>query len=89
MLAQTHGERAAARVVAKRIAAIVAHGAGDVTPALTQVMQGEGAALHRVRERREAVPLPTRIAVPERLAGYEGEAGKASADDFLLVGGLF
>jgi transposase len=35
MLAQTHGEREAARVVAKLIAAIVAHGEGDVTTALT------------------------------------------------------
>jgi len=88
MLAQTHGEREAARVVAKLIAAIVAHGEGDVTTALTQVMQGEGAALHMVRERLEAVPLPTRIAVPERLASYEVEAGKASDYDFLLAGGL-
>jgi transposase len=88
MLAQTHGEREAARVVAKLIAAIVAHGEGDVTTALTQVMQGEGAALHMVRERLEAGLLPTRIAVPERLAGYEVEAGKASNYDFLLAGGL-
>jgi hypothetical protein len=87
ILAKTHGEREAARVVAKLIAAIVAHGEGGVTTALTQVMQGEGADLHRVRERLEALPLPTRIAVPARLAGYEVEAGKASDYDFLLAGG--
>jgi transposase len=87
LLAKTHGEREAARVVAKLVAAIVAHGEGSVTPALTQVMQGEGAALHMVRKRLEAVPLPTRIAVPERWAGYEVEAGKASDYDFLLAGG--
>jgi hypothetical protein len=88
LLAKTPGERDAARVVAKRIAAMMAHGAGDVTTALTQGMQGEGADLHMVRERLEAVPLPTRMAVPERLAGYEVEAGKARDYDFLLAGGL-
>jgi repressor of nif and glnA expression len=88
MLAKTHGEREAARVVAKLVAAIVAHGEGAVTTALTQVIQSASADLHGVRERLEAVPLPTRIAVPERLAGYEVEAGKASDYDFLLAGGL-
>jgi transposase len=88
MLAKTHGEREAARVVAKLIAAIVAHGEGDVTTALTQVMQRERPDLHAVRERLEALPLPTQVAVPECLAGYEVEAGKASDYDFLLAGGL-
>ena len=88
MLAKTHGEREAARVVAKLVAAIVAHGEGAVTTALTQVMQSERADLHVVRERLEAVPLPTRIPVPERLAGYEVEAGKARDYDFLLAGEL-
>jgi hypothetical protein len=88
LLAKTHGEREAARVLAKLVAAIVAHGEGDVTTALTQVMQRERTDLHVVRERLEAVPLPTRIAVPERLAGYEVEAGKARDYDVLLAGGL-
>jgi transposase len=88
MLAKTPGEREAARVVAKLVAAIVAHGEGVVTTTLTQVMQHEEADLHAVHARLEAVPLPTRIAVPERLAGYEVEAGKASDYDFLLAGGL-
>ena len=88
MWAKTHGEREAARVVTKLVAAIVVHGEGAVTTALTHVMQSESADLHGVREWLQAVPLPTRIAVPERLAGYEGEAGQASDDDFLLAGGL-
>jgi len=88
MLAQTHGERDAARVIAKLVAAIVAYGEGAVTTALMQVMQSERTDLHAVRERLEALPLPTQIAVPECLAGYEVEAGKASDYDFLLVGGL-
>jgi hypothetical protein len=87
LLAQTHGEREAARVVTTLVAAIVAHGAGAVTTALTQVLQREQADLHAVHERLEAVPLPTRIAVPARLAGYEVEAGTARDDDFLLAGG--
>lgn len=88
MLAKTHGAREAARVVAQLVAAIVAHGEADVTTALRQVMQREKAALHAVHERLEAVPLPTRIAVPARLAGSEVEAGQASDYDFLLAGGL-
>jgi hypothetical protein len=51
-------------------------------------MQREDADLHTVHAQLEAVPLPTHIAVPERLAGYEVEAGKASDYDFLLAGGL-
>jgi hypothetical protein len=77
MLTKTHGERAAARMVAKLVAAIVARGAGNVTAALTQMMQSARPALQMVPERLEALPLPTRIAVPECLAGDEVEAGKA------------
>jgi hypothetical protein len=87
-LAKTHGERAAARVVAKLGAAMVAYGEGDVTTALTQVRQSERTDLHAVRERLEALPLPPQIAVPEGLAGYKVAAGKASDDDFVLAGGL-
>ena len=88
LLAKTHGEREAARVVAKLVATIVAHGEGNGTTALTQVRQSERADLHGVHERLGTVPLPTRIAVPERLASYAVEAGNASDDDFLLAGGL-
>jgi hypothetical protein len=87
MLATTHGEREAARVLAKLIAAIVAHGDEAVTAVLTPVMQCERADLQTVCERLEVLPLPTRIAVPEPLAGYEVEAGKASDYDVLLAGG--
>jgi hypothetical protein len=87
-LTKTHGEREAARVVAKLVAAIVTHGEGNVTAALTQMMQSERTALQAVHERLEALPLPTRITVPECLAGSEVEAGKASDYNFLLAGGL-
>jgi hypothetical protein len=88
LLTQTHGEREAARVVAKRIAAIVAHGEEAITAALTPVMQRERADLQAVGERLEALPLPTRMAVPECLAGYEVEAGHARDYDFLLAGSV-
>jgi hypothetical protein len=88
MLATTHGERAAARVVAHLVAALVAHGAGDITTAVTQMMPQERPDLHAGQERLEAVSVPTRSAVPERWAGYEVEAGKASDYAFLLAGGL-
>ena len=88
MLTQPPGEREAARVVAKLVAANVAHGDGHVTAALTQRMQSERPALQAGHEQREARPLPTRIAVPEGLAGDDVEAGKAGDDDCLLAGGL-
>jgi hypothetical protein len=88
LLTQTHGEREAARVFAKIVAAIVAHGEDKITVALTQVMHGKSADLHTVHEKLEAIPLPTRIAVPECLAGYEVEAGQARDYDFLLEGSV-
>src|SRR5215471_2193086 len=93
LLTKTHGERDAARVLAKIVAAVVEHGEDGVTAALTQVMRDESAPLHRaalqtVHERLEALPVPTRIAVPEPLAGYEVEAGKARDYDFLLEGSM-
>lgn len=74
LVATTHGEREAARVLATLLAALVAHGDEAVTAALTPVLGDERASLHHatlqtVHERLEALPLPTRIAVPEPLAG--------------------
>jgi transposase len=88
MLTKTHGERDAARVFAQLVAAIVEHGEGAVTAALEPVLQSERVALSALREQVAKVPLPQRIAVPEPLAGYEVEAGKASDYDFLLEGPL-
>jgi transposase len=91
MLTKTHGERDAARVLAKLVAAVVEHGEDGVTAALTHVMRDESAprpraALQTVHEQLETRPVLTRIAVPERLAGYEVEAGRACDYDFLLEG---
>jgi transposase len=93
MRTKTHGERDATRVLAKIVAAVVEHGDNSVTAALTQGMRDESAPRHRtalqtVHERLEALPVLTRIAVPERLAGYEVEAGKARDYDFLLEGSV-
>jgi transposase len=88
MLTQTHGERDAARVFAKLVAALVEHGEGAVTAALASVLQSERAALSALRTQMETITPPERIAVPEPLAGYEIEAGKASDYDFLLEGSL-
>jgi transposase len=88
MLTQTHGEREAARVFAKIVAAIVAHGEETVTAALEPVLQSEQAVLGALCTQGETMPLPVRIAVPEPLAGYEVEAGNARDYDFLLEGSL-
>jgi hypothetical protein len=88
MLTKTPGERDAARVLAKIVAAVVEHGAGGVTAALAPVIQSERAALSALQEQMAQVTLPQRIAVPEPLAGDEIEAGKASDYHFLLEGSL-
>jgi hypothetical protein len=87
MLTKTHGARDAARVLAKLVAAVVEHGGDGVTAALTHVMRDESAPRHRtafqtVHEPLETGPVLTRIAVPERLAGDEVEAGRACDDAF-------
>jgi hypothetical protein len=87
-LTKTHGERDAARVFSKIVAALVEHGEGAVTTALAPVIQSERAALSALREQVEKVTLPQRIAVPEPLAGYEVEASKASDYNFLLEGSV-
>jgi hypothetical protein len=88
MLTHTHGERDAARVFAKLVAAIVEHGESGVTAALAPMIQSERAALGILQEQRAQLTCPQHIAVPEPLAGYEVEAGRASDDDFLLEGSL-
>jgi hypothetical protein len=88
MLTKTHGERDAARVLAKIVAAIVAHGEGGVTAALVPVLQSERVALSALQEQMTQGTLPKHIAVPEPLAGYEVEAGKASDYNFLLEGSV-
>jgi transposase len=88
MLTQTHGERDAARVLAKLLAAIVEHGEGSVTAALAPVIQRERIALTALQEQMTQETRPQCIAVPEPLAGYEVEAGKASDYNFLLAGSV-
>jgi hypothetical protein len=88
MLTQTHGERDAARVFAKLLAAIVEHGEGSVTAALAPVIQSERIALTALQEQMTQGTLPQCIAVPEPLAGYEVEAGKASDYNFLRAGSV-
>lgn len=93
LLTKTHGERDAARIWANIVAAVVAHGEDGVTAALIQVTRDgsaplQCAALPTVHEWLETLPVPTRIAVPEPLAGYEVEAGKARDDDCLRAGSL-
>jgi hypothetical protein len=58
MLTRTHGEREAARVIAKLGAAIVTHGESEVTAARTQVMQSERPALYTVHEQARGASSP-------------------------------
>jgi transposase len=89
LLEQTHGGREAARVFSRIVAAIVEHGAMEVGAALEQLISSDSAELSRsMSQRSQSRTVPELIPVPELLAGYEVEAGRASDYDFLLTGGM-
>jgi hypothetical protein len=79
-----HGEREAARVLARIVGAIVEHGEAEVSEALSRALS---------RQRCDLLALPvgsTRaaaaqcIAVPPSLAAYAVESARAADYDWLL-----
>jgi hypothetical protein len=82
LLAATHGQLEAARVLAKLLGVLEEHGEARVRPlleaALAQQQRIESNALN-------AAAGPVVIAVPDALAGFTIEAGKAADYDHLLL----
>jgi transposase len=85
-LAITHGEREGARVLAKILGAVLDHGEEAVTKALTAALSAGRHDLLALASRVHDEPVQT-IAVPQALAGFVVEAGRATDYDVLLAGG--
>jgi transposase len=82
LLAATHGQLEAARVLAKLLGVLEKHGEARVQPLLE-------AALVQQRSSSAAAnaAAPVIVAVPDGLAGFTIEAGKAADYDHLLAAG--
>lgn len=85
VLAGTHGERDAARVLAKILAAVLDHGEQAVRQAIDQALAaGRQDLLALAPQLHQA---PKQVEVPVALQRYSIEAGCAADYDVLLVGG--
>lgn len=87
VLAGTHGEHNAARVLAKILAAVLDHGEGPVGQAIEQALQAGRQDLLALAPELHRVPQQTLLQVPEALRGYSIEAGRAADYDVLLLRG--
>jgi hypothetical protein len=83
LLADTHGERDAARVMAKLLGAVEEHGEERVRPVLEAALAGKRLGLLDVIVRTPEVSAP--ITVPKALADFVIEAAKAADYDHLLL----
>lgn len=83
-LVATHGEREGARVLAKILAAVLDHGEEAVAKALAAALAVGRHDLLALAVQREPAPS---ICVPQALAGFVIEAGRAADYDALLFGG--
>ena len=85
-LATTHGEREGARVLAKILAAVLDHGEEAVAKALSAALSVGRLDLLALAPCVHHGPVQT-APVPQALAGFVVEAGRAADYDALLTGG--
>lgn len=85
LLTDTHGEREAARILSKVLAAACRHTEGTVAQALDDALSAGRADLLALAPKLHS-ELP-RVDVPESLSNYEVEQGHSCDYDFLLAGG--
>ena len=78
LLSDCHGEKEAARVMAKLLSAVVSHGEKQITQILRDVLEQEPSL-------PEATETPQEVVVPEALSHYQVEAPSASTYDHLLL----
>jgi transposase len=79
LLSGCHGEREAARVMAKLLEAVVQHGEKQITKVLQDVLKQEP-------NLPDAPVPPQQVDVPEALSHYQVEAPSAATYDHLLLG---
>jgi len=85
LLSDTHGERDAARVLAKVLGAINDHGQQAVAEALHKALDEGRVDLLALRSQSEHFHLPdVRVEVPKSLEKYQVESAKAADYDVLL-----
>jgi hypothetical protein len=84
LLCGTHGELEAARVVARLLGAVCEHGEDRVRLALEAAINQHRSAAAEVATAGLQID---NVAVPDALAAYVVEAGRASDYDHLLLGG--
>jgi transposase len=82
LLAATHGQLEAARILAKLLGVLEEHGEARVRPLLEAAL-----AQQRTELAAPKAAAPAVIAVPEALAEFTIEAGKAADYDHLLLAG--
>jgi transposase len=88
LLVATHGEREAARVLARILGAVIDHGEEAVSTALRCALAEGRIDLLALSEKLHAPSSITTGPVPEALRGYEVEASRASDYDWLLERGV-
>lgn len=88
MLVRTHGEREAARVLARVIGAMVDHGESAVREALRVTPPTDQLDLLRLSELVHKLGEPDQVSVPEGLLEYDIVSGQARDYDYLLKGGV-
>lgn len=85
LLSDTHGERDAARVLAKVLGAINDHGQQAVAEALHKALNEGRVDLLALRSQSEHFHLPdVRVEVPKSLEKYQVQSAKAADYDVLL-----
>lgn len=85
-LATTHGERDGARVLAKILGSVLDHGEAAVAKALSAALSAGRYDLLALAPCVQSGSFQT-VPVPQALAGFVVEAGRAADYDVLLVGG--
>jgi transposase len=83
LLGAAHGEREAARVLARLLGAVCAHGEEQVSRALAAAVNERRVDLLELAASNSATPEP--VSVPSPLASYTVESAKASDYDHLLA----
>jgi transposase len=84
LLVGCHGEREAARVLARIVGAMVEHGEAEVTEALSRALSRQRCDLLALAVGTAPAAAAPRIVVPPSLAAYMVESARAADYDWLL-----